>query len=350
MFPYWLVFFVPAVLALPGVRPNKLGWLLLGIGLTAFVGLRYQVSTDWFNYLYLYFYPIHDLSFVEALGRGGSLGYNLVIWITLQVSSEVWLAHTIIAAIFSIGVVAFCRRLPEPAIALVAIVPYGVVVFAMGYIKQATAFGFELLALSYLFRGYLLRPLVFIFCAVVFHKSAAVLLPIFLYVNRKRYSWHVAFLGAALLPIVLLFFYQAFASKAGAYIGTNIGAASDGAGVRVLMNVIPAICFLIFRKRFDVSRVEYDTWMMFSLLVLLSFPLVLSHPTLVDRLALYLTPIQLLVAAHAPRIVGIKYRYLIRYLIVIVYATVLFVWLNFAQHSVDWLPYQFWPMMVLQPG
>ena len=68
----------------------------------------------------------------------------------------------------------------------------------------------------------------------------------------------------------------------------------------------------------------------------------LPSTTVVDRLSLYLIPLQL---AVLPRLAYLfKGRFLGRSLVIIYSALVLFVWLNFAVHAQYWLPYQFYPV------
>ena len=62
----------------------------------------------------------------------------------------------------------------------------------------------------------------------------------------------------------------------------------------------------------------------------------------IDRVALYMIPLQMLVFSYLPDIFGKKnarHRW-IMILIILYYTFVLFVWLNFATHSWYWLPYE----------
>ena len=65
--------------------------------------------------------------------------------------------------------------------------------------------------------------------------------------------------------------------------------------------------------------------------------------TAVDRVALYLIPLQLFVFSRLPDLMG-RGRGLRNWVMAVVayYTAVLFVWLNFATHSQYWLPYQSW--------
>jgi hypothetical protein len=109
------------------------------------------------------------------------------------------------------------------------------------------------------------------------------------------------------------------------------------------MNLVPAMALLMFRRRLHFSPIEGKMWTYFALAAA-AMPLalmVLPSTTVVDRLSLYLIPLQL---AVLPRISQLfKRRNLGRLLILLYAALVQFVWLNFAVHAEFWLPYRIYP-------
>jgi hypothetical protein len=126
---------------------------------------------------------------------------------------------------------------------------------------------------------------------------------------------------------------------------------SSGASIRIAMNAIPAAIFLFFIKRFQLNAAIGTFWTCMAWSALLFVPLLLISPssTAVDRLALYWIPIQLFVWARLPDAMGeLGWRPQIWVAIVIAYsATLLFVWLVFADNAGYWLPYQFYPWVWL---
>ena len=76
------------------------------------------------------------------------------------------------------GTVVFCRDQPNPWLALLAAVPYMLVVVGMGYTRQAVALGFALLGLAALGHGRTRAFVIWIAIGATFHKSAVSLLPI----------------------------------------------------------------------------------------------------------------------------------------------------------------------------
>lgn len=75
------------------------------------------------------------------------------------------------------------------------------------------------------------------------------------------------------------------------------------------------------------------------------FILLLINPDIsnaVDRVALYMLPLQLVIFAHVPDMLNDKKitSQILTLLVVFYYFCVLFVWLNFAVNSQDWIPYK----------
>ena len=118
---------------------------------------------------------------------------------------------------------------------------------------------------------------------------------------------------------------------------------SQGAAIRVVMNLVPAAAFFFFRRRLEFSILERRIWFYHSVaaLVLLVLLLVLPSSTAVDRLALYVMPLQIAVLSRFPLLFGPR----LGTVIVVLYSLAIeFVWLNFATHARFWVPYQVYPM------
>ena len=104
---------------------------------------------------------------------------------------------------------------------------------------------------------------------------------------------------------------------------------------------------LVWGKRLAPDPQERKLWTWIALAALLCLPIVSFATTAVDRVALYLIPIQIFVFSRIPRLAGgnIRLRTLLVLGVIAYYAAVLFVWLNFATHAQYWLPYQFKPFV-----
>lgn len=348
MLTYWLMFLVPAWASIaasgkprPTNRHLEFSWLIAGVLLALVIGLRYQVGGDWGTYE-SHYRGLLGASLVEVLAMGDP-GYYLLNWISGQVDGTVYLANLMSAALFSIGLVAFCRHQPRPWLALAVAVPYMVIVLGMGYTRQGVALGLAMLGMVGLAKKNNLQFVLFLALAATFHKSAVVLVPLAVLATPRGRLWTGLWVGIAAGVLYYLLLADSVEGLVTNYIDAEYQ--SEGAAVRVAMNALPAVLLLLLRKRFNWQPVERNLWVMMALLALASvgWLLVSSSSTAVDRLSLYLIPLQLFVFARVPDLMGRGgSRRTWVTAVVIYYAAVLFVWLNFAVHSQYWLPYRSW--------
>tara|TARA_B110000444_G_C18465348_1_gene422179 strand:- start:227 stop:577 length:351 start_codon:yes stop_codon:yes gene_type:complete len=110
------------------------------------------------------------------------------------------------------------------------------------------------------------------------------------------------------------------------------------------MNAFPAAIFLLWRHRFNFNQYEEPLWVIFSYLslLLLSLFYLTDASTALDRIGLYMLPLQLVVFSSLPEIFK-KSGNINQWIVISIlsyYSLVLFVWLNFATHAGLWLPYK----------
>ena len=241
------------------------------------------------------------------------------------------------------GVVAFCRQQPRPWLALAVAVPYMIIVVGMGYSRQAVALGLAMLGLVGLARKNNLQFVLCVALAATFHKSAVLLVPLAVLATPRGRLWTGLWVGISAAVLYYLLLADSVDNLVTNYLDAEYQ--SEGAAVRIAMNTLPAVILLLFRKQFVWQPAERNLWLSMAVLALVSVAwlLVSSSSTAVDRVALYLIPLQLFVFARLPDMVG-RGRGIRTWVIAVVayYAAVLFVWLNFATHSFAWVPYHSW--------
>lgn len=343
MIPYLLSWLLFAVNGLGGARRIATNTtLFLGVFLTILIGLREEIGSDWFNYLpYLDRYTLLTLAevFLEK-----EPGYGLLNWIGGNWGGGIYFVNTACALIFSVGLLSFCKAQPRPWLALTLAFPYLVTVVAMGYSRQGVAIGFELIALLALQRDRLFRYLGWIILAASFHRTALVLLvlPAATLSRKFRFSQLVrlgllAGAGYGLYSSIIepnIDYYT--------YIYLDREYGSQGALIRVLLCLAPALIFLPNRRSFSLDSKANRIWTLTSILALVLFVALFLSPssTAVDRLALYLIPLQLFVGSRLPdtRLWGLSAA-LWKNLLVLLSLAVLLTWLLYANHATDWLPY-----------
>ena len=345
---YWVMFLVPAwaSIAAPG-KPRPVGkrleasWLRVGVLLALLIGLRHQVGGDWFNY------ESHYLDMVGAplseVFEGHDPGYYLLVWLSTQVGGGVYLANLVFGTLFSVGLAAFCRQQPRPWLALAVAVPYMVIVVGMGYSRQGVALGLAMLGMVGLAKKNNLQFVLCVALAATFHKSAVLLVPLAVLSTPRGRLWTGLWVGITAGVLYYMLLADSVEGLVTNYI--DAGYQSEGAAVRLAMNALPTVLLLLLRKRFVWQPAERNLWLIMALLALASvgWLMVSASSTAVDRLALYLIPLQLFVFARLPDLMG-RGRGLRNWVmaVVIYYAAVLFVWLTFATHSYAWVPYHSW--------
>jgi len=349
MIPYWALFSTFAALALAsggraGRYPAAAALMVAASIVAGMIGLRDQVGADWANYV-SHYERVGYLSLRTVITQGDP-GYYLVNWIANRAGLGLWAVNLFCGIVFSAGLFSFARTLPQPWLAIVVAVPYLVIVVAMGYSRQGVAIGFVLLGLAALNRGSFPTLIFWILVGTAFHKTALIMLPMVALANAR--SRVPTLFAVAALSIILYFLFvdSGLDSLMATYF--NEAQDSEGAAVRVAMNAIPALLLLVNARRLDFSATTHRLWLIFALAALMLVPALFLLPssTLVDRLALYLIPLQLFVYAFLPAAWGKPERpsRIVTLGIVAYSATVLFVWLNFASHSEQWVPYRFYPI------
>jgi hypothetical protein len=121
--------------------------------------------------------------------------------------------------------------------------------------------------------------------------------------------------------------------------------------IRLAMNLLPAAILFVWRKKFAFTDAELRLWLLFALISLALFGVFLASPasTAVDRIALYMLPLQLVVFSHLPDVLADpSERDVSPQVLGVVglYGLVQFVWLNFADHAHLWVPYRFYPLEI----
>ncbi len=351
MWPYFLMFLVPALLAM-SERPlagghvarvqnpvTFIGWLFTALILLALVGLRFQVGGDWGSYL-LHFLNFEEMNFADAV-KYTDFGFAVINYVSAQVGAGITGVNFVVAGIFVVGLISFCRDLPRPWLAVAVAIPYLVIVVGMGYSRQATAIALILISFSALSRSRYIWFVFWVLCAAMFHKTAVIMLPIaVLTVSNNKFliRGSLILFGAIAYFVILRDSVDDFLSS---YIDSDYQ--SSGAFIRLAMNAVPAALFLLLRKRFTGTEVTLKLWTIMSILALSTFVAFFftNASTALDRMGLYIIPLQLFVFSKLPATLSSSpgVGRFISICIVVYYLAVLVTWLNFATHSRYWIPY-----------
>jgi len=357
---YWFLLFVPAlgsVLAAgkigpysnnkPSAKTSSFALGLFAFLLVMLVGFRHEVGGDWFWYLEMLSNGLNQ-TWYEGMINGGDPAYGLLTWFAANFGGGLYLVNLVCGLVFVAGLLVFARNSPQPWLAMCVAVPYLVIVVAMGYTRQGVAIGLVMVGLVALSQGRIYKFATWLILAALFHKSALILLPLAVFSGLKKWGALLGVLLVGFLMFNLLLAEHVDFLLAGYIIDEY---SSSGAGIRVAMNALPAVLFLIFQNRFALTPTQKSFWVWMSLWALTFIPLLAVSPssTAVDRVALYWIPLQLFVWSRLPQAMGQRAGTQRQWVaVVLVYSfAVQFVWLFYADHSYAWLPYQFYPWVWL---
>jgi len=341
MIPYVVFFGLVAAMALKMRQNLSLALFLLVIFM---VGLRHEVGGDWRQYIDIF--ESYAGESMTSLLSGSEPGYAVVNGLANQLGWGLYGANFLCAFIFTYGLWQFCKAQPLPVLALAVAIPYLVIVVAMGYTRQGVAIGLGMLALLSLERQQWFRFIGLVLLAASFHKTAVVLLGLALALSGGGWWWRIP-----LMSVVGYFAYQSIlAESLDKYLLNyeQAGYQSQGAAIRVVMNALPAMLFLYWHKTLQLTDTQRRLWQLISYisLVMVVALLIATSSTAVDRIALYLIPLQLFVWSRLPLRYGRLSRRWVQYVVFYSFA-VLMVWLVFAGHAFAWIPYQFYPFVLL---
>lgn len=362
MVVYWLIFAIFALgaysyasrLSRVGVLPvsgpmaaavnrRSASLFFAALAVTVIIGLRYRVGGDWGNYVSILRYQALQELGPALLSSRQELAYTFVNWLASRLGAGLWLVNLLCAIPFTYGLFQLCRQQPNPWLGLLVATPFLIIVVGMGYTRQAAALGCLMVGLSRIVDG---RPrwqfVLWALLGALFHRTVLVFLPVMFVAGAKnKFISYLLVLATVVLAYYTVLHGALDVYQAG-YIREQYNAA--GAAVRVLMDVLPALIVLLSRDRFYWSAEEKAVWRTYAILCIVAgaaLPFIHSS-VIVDRLAIYLIPIQIFAYARIGYCFGLIRRGWLMWTTgaVIYSAAVLFTWLNYAVNSPTWIPYR----------
>ena len=320
-------------------------WVLMLLLMTAMIGLRHRVGADWVNYANINENAKAITLDFSILGQGDP-SYIILNWIGANIFGGVYFVNSVCGFLFSLGILKFCRRQRRSWLTLTVAIPYLVVVVAMGYSRQAVAIGLSMLALIAILDGKLYKFMLVLTLAATFHKSAIILIPLAMFSRSVSKTSKLFFIFVFGYILFFLLLQESLEALKNEYVFGHYE--STGTSIRLAMNAIPGVLFLFFRKRFVMEQKEKGLWVTFSYLSIF-FPIILlisPSSTPVDRVALYLLPIQLFFYSRFPDTFSVYFGKIIHVGTIIFSGFVMYFWLTYADNAFLWVPYRFYPFEV----
>ena len=356
MTPYILTFYFFFILAVIDelkiflLNKKKILYLKIFIFLylIIYIGLRDNVGGDWGNYFQNYFlYKLtQDLNFIEYLKiyifTKDPL-FHFINYLVIKIFPSYHLVNLVCAFIFVYCLIFFCFEQKNPFFILLLSIPYLITVVAMGYHRQALALAFFMVGVIQLEKNNFNKYYFFIFIAFCFHYTSLFLFAIGLLgspkFNFKHIFFVILFVGITFIktdPVVINKIIDVYI--------LNPFLISKGAFMRILLCLITAIIFLGFNSHpnFEIKNKKLfyvQSYLVLSFILCLIFFPKLS--TLIDRLAIYFIPFQLIIISNFLNIFSKKdFSRLIVFLVIsLAYLSILLIWIYLGEYSHWWYPY-----------
>ena len=84
------------------------------------------------------------------------------------------------------------------------------------------------------------------------------------------------------------------------YLGEGIYFGSAGAVIRYVINLVPAIIFILFCNKLAINILERNLYLLISIISILLVIYIDSRSTFIDRMILYLSSVQIIVFSRLP--------------------------------------------------
>lgn len=346
---YWLLLAYPAVMAFlfPNVRGRHgvtLGQALALLAFAAFyTGMsffRYEVGADWYAYEVMY-QTARSTRLEGALSISDPL-FSLLLWVSGQFDWGIYFPNAVCSLVLVIGVIMLAVQLRQPWLAMLAAVPYLLIVVGFGYIRQAAALGFILMALASVGRGAMIRSIFLLLVASAFHTTAAGVFPFFALALANRNKLRIFVITALGSLGMLAFLSRQLEVFETTYIDSDYQ--SSGAWVRIALSALASFFILIRWRTFECPPRTRSIWIGFAIANFAAMALLLLIPssTAVDRVSLYFSLIQLIFFANLAQHLRFSGRMELfaRLLVAGCAVAVQLVWLVFATQADSWVPYK----------
>ncbi len=303
-------------------------------------GFRHQVGGDWYNY-FEYAMSARTIEFSSYISSTDP-AYALLNWVGGRGFGGIYFVNVISSILFMTALGKYCSRQPNPWIALVIAYPFLVMVVSMGFTRQAIAIGFCMLAINGIKDNHQAKVVFYIVIAALFHKTAIFFLAPIIFLMGKQGVKKLIYLTALTAVLFSILLYEHIDNLLIGYVEAQYNA--SGALVRVMMNALPALIYMSLQNKFDMGLQERRFWKIVSYMSLIFIPVLLIFPStsVIDRLALYFSPIQLMLYSGFSTALRLpaSSELIARFGLVMYSLFIFLIWMFYGDNSHAWLPYK----------
>lgn len=207
MFIYIVIYTIATILIAEGIKKNSRSVIIIGILIPVlFAAFRYQVGTDYLNYVYAYQNACKNkLSFFINGSFSLEIGLNLISKIS-NLFGDTKVFFGLFAFLIIYPVVYRLKNNYTTVSLHIALFWFFMTYFTSGLniMRQALAASIIFWGFEFIFKGELKKYLIVVIVAMTFHVSAVIALPIFFLWDRKEYKVKINFKIVSFLIVVLI--------------------------------------------------------------------------------------------------------------------------------------------------
>lgn len=306
-------------------------FIIVWMFLVWFMGFRYETGCDYLGYLHRW-YISEDWRLGEDINlRTPELGFALLMHFSRVVGFDYTQFNVLISSILVTAYIVFSRTYKYSPIILTLLFPIVIVQLGMSGVRQALAGCFIMLCFKWFMVGNKLRSSLWVLLGVQFHSSAALFFALSFMAGEKFNLKKMVPAGA----LVLFFVNILVSDRVDTYIDrySDNSITSAGAVMRYLLNFLPVLPFLYYRK-----QIEKRVGIVFGLLnvsahmILLMAPLAFFNTLLLHRLNYYVAPLSILLLLYTSSLIFAGARHGL-YFSVGVYGVYMFIWFSTSWHA-----------------
>jgi EpsG family len=266
--------------------------------------------------------------------------YAVLLKLSIWSGFGMYLANVVTATVAIGGIFPLARRMPEPWLALMAAVPYLIVVIGMSANRQFLAIGLIMLLIANWQRTPFLMKIGWVLLAVGFHKSAIIFLA-FVILDTKIHSYY-KFIGISIMSFIAIYIMNRGDSLdyySNTYISGESVVQSSGALAHSALTAIPAL-MVLFVPSVKRGAIDYPIIRYLAYGAVACFILTIFLSTAGDRLSLYFFAVPMFAWAALPNAFVRSSRALIRFGVVLLMNGLMAGWLLYANEAESHIPYE----------
>lgn len=338
MFIYWFFWFIFSFFSFLNKSYSveiKYIYYIFVFFLFLFVGFRFEVGADWYNYLEIYNIYLNEKSFYSVFMTDPAYGFLNYLSSAFGFESIIFI-NAVCALIFILCLCIFSRNFKNPWPVLFVLYPVFILVVSMGYTRQSVAASLSLLFFSRLFSSEKKFSALYLILAFLFHKTAIILILFYpiLFLNKSKLInfFYCLFVILSLSMIVY------FSVGSNQYLLIDGDMQSSGFFLRAIFYLFPFLLYVFYlRSKINNSHRTYCDFFIFLLffLILLGF----FFSTLSDRFMVYLVFFNVFIIVRSLELMKKDFNFIVTLVLFVFYTSYMYLWFNFGTWSDAWIPY-----------